>query len=181
MEQAGSAVDAPDERDGALVSAAASGDRGALARLYDRHAATLLAVGQRMLGGRREAEDLVHDVFLTAWREAPRYDAARGTVKAWLLINLRAGALDRHRGGFRTTQPLEAIPRVEEIERRAAAVPAHLDALPSEQRRALELGYFEGLSPSEIARRTGAPVGTVRSRVATALALLRARLAGGAR
>jgi RNA polymerase sigma-70 factor (ECF subfamily) len=179
MEQAGSAADPPDERDGALVSAAASGDRGALARLYDRHAATLLAVGQRMLGGRREAEDLVHDVFLIAWREAPRYDAARGTVKAWLLVNLRAGALDRHRGGFRTTQPLEAIPRLDERER----APAHraLDALPSEQRRVLELGYFEGLTSSEIARRTGAPVGTVRSRVATALAHLRDRLGGGAR
>ena len=171
--------------DTALVAAVAAGDRAALARLYDRYAPTLLAVGQRILGGRREAEDLVHDVFLEAWRQAASYDPARGTVRSWLLVRLRSRALDRHRASSGAPLPIDSVPRLEE---RAAggedpalapdrvAVRRALAALPSEQRAVLELGYFEGLSSSEIALRTGAPIGTVKSRVATALARLRAGL-----
>src|SRR5262245_50133881 len=103
-----------DERDTVLVAAVAAGDRGALARLYDRYAVTLLAVGQRILGGRREAEDLVHDVFLEAWRQASGYDPARGTVRAWLLVRLRSRALDRHRAASGAPVSIDSVGGIEE-------------------------------------------------------------------
>jgi RNA polymerase sigma-70 factor, ECF subfamily len=177
-----------EEADTALVAAIASGDRRALARLYDRYAATLLAIGQRLLGGRREAEDLVHDVFLEAWRQSLHYDPARGSVRAWLMVRLRSRALDRHRAASTAPVPMESAPRHEEratsgedpaLAPDRSAVRRALADLPSEQRAVLELGYFEGLSSSEIAHRTGAPIGTVKSRVATALARLRAGLNPG--
>jgi len=174
-----------EEPDSALVAAIAAGDRGAIARLYDRYAPALLAGGQRLLGRRREAEDLVHDVFLEAWRQAAGYDPARGTVRAWLFVRLRSRALDRHRAASWTPVPIDSARGFEEqaaigedpaLAPDRAAVRRALQALPSEQRAVLELGYFEGLSSSEIARRTGTPIGTVKSRVATALARLRAGL-----
>ena len=184
-----------DGSDGALVAAIAAGDRGALAGLYNRYAPALLAVGQRLLGGRREAEDLVHDVFLEAWRQSAGYDPARGTVRAWLLVRLRSRALDRHRAASGAPVSIDSADRYDErvaagedpaLAPDRAAVRRALETLPGEQRAVLELGYFEGLSSSEIARRTGAPIGTVKSRVATALARLRAGLdpqgvQGGAR
>lgn len=178
----------PEEGDAALVAGIAEGDRVALARLYNRYAPTLLAVGQRMLGGPREAEDLVHDVFIEAWRRASSYDPRRGSVRAWLLVRLRSRALDRRRA--RSGQPI-SIDSVARLEERAAegedpalapdraAVRRALETLSIEQRAVLELGYFQGLSTSEIALRTGAPIGTVKSRLATALARLRAGLNPG--
>lgn len=186
---------APDDEDVALVTAMAAGDRAGVARLYDRYASTLLAVGQRMLGSRREAEDLVQDVFLEAWQRADSYDPARGTVRSWLLVRLRSRALDRHRAAQRAPVSPDGNGQIEERAAEAedptlapdrAAVRRALETLSSEHRAVLELGYFEGLSSSEIALRTGAPIGTVKSRVATALARLRAGLdpdgaKGGAR
>ena len=181
-------ADRPEDCDTALVMAIAAGDRGALAQLYDRYAPTLLAVGHRMLGGGREAEDLVHDVFLEAWRQAGSYDPARGTVRAWLLVRLRSRALDRHRAASIAPVPVADVCQLEEraaagedpaLAPDRAAVRRALEALPREQRAVLELGYFHGLSSSEIALRTGAPIGTVKTRVATALAKLRAGLDPG--
>ncbi len=179
-----STVERREDGDTALVTAAAAGDRHAFARLYDRYAPTLLAVGRRMLGGRREAEDLVHDVFLEAWRRADGYDPSRGSVRAWLLVRLRSRAMDRHRAASGGPMPIDQLDeRAAEGEDPAlapdrAAVRRALERLPSEQRAVLELGYFHGLSSSEIAVRTGAPIGTVKSRAATGLARLRAGLAG---
>lgn len=182
---------APGHGDEALVIAIAGGDRGALARLYDRHAAILLAIGQRILGSPRDAEDLLHDVFLEAWRRAGTYDPARGTVRTWLLVRLRARALDRQRAAGAAPVSMEGTDPLEErvahredpllaVDR--AAVHRALQTLSSEQRTVLELGYFQGLSSAEIAARTGTPVGTVKSRLALALGRLRARLdVGGAK
>jgi RNA polymerase sigma-70 factor (ECF subfamily) len=186
---------APEDEDVALVIAMAAGDRAGLARLYDRHAPTLLAVGQRMLGGRREAEDLVHDVFIEAWRRADRYDPARGSVRAWLIVRLRSRALDRHRAALRSPASMDGGGRLDEqaaegedpaLAPDRTAVRRALETLSSDQRVVLELSYFQGLSSSEIALQTGTPLGTVKSRMATALARLRAGLnpdgtEGGAR
>jgi RNA polymerase sigma-70 factor (ECF subfamily) len=178
--------EAANRKDSALVRAMADGDRDALAHLYARFAASLLSVGLRILGERREAEDLLHDVFLEAWRNASRYEPARGTVRAWLLMRMRSRALDRKKSaGFSRSVPLEEGRAAERELARGdegafasdrQTVRRALEELPGEQRRVLELAYFEGLSSSEISARIAVPIGTVKSRVAAAMAKLRAGL-----
>ena len=175
------------ETDEALVRAVANGDTRALAALYDRHAPLMLGLARRIVGGKPEAEDIVHDVFVEAWRRAADYDAARGSVKAWLLLRTRSRAIDfRKSAGVSRTVPagdsawLATLidPRSEESEAPdRARLRAVLIALTAEQREVLVLGYFEGLSSSEIASKVGIPIGTVKSRVAAALTALRHALA----
>lgn len=172
--------------DGSLVRGMARGDRGALALLYDRHAPSMLALSQRIVGRGTEAEDVIHDVFLEAWRHSADYDPARGSVKAWLLLRTRSRSLDvqksarvsKQASGFddswltRLSDPgQDSSAGVE-----AARIRRVLVALPAEQREVLLLGYFEGLSSSEMAERIGVPIGTVKSRVAAALSALRRAL-----
>jgi RNA polymerase sigma-70 factor (ECF subfamily) len=139
----------------------------------------LLALGRRILGDRREAEDVLHDVFLEAWHKATDYDQERGTVRAWLLMRMRSRALDRRKAAAfarRVEEPTQDALGQEDLTLTPdrERVRRALNELPLEQRQVLELGYFEGLSSSEIAARLHAPVGTVKSRVAAALAKLRA-------
>jgi len=182
------------ESDEALVRAIANGDTRALAALYDRHAPLMLGLARRIALGIPEAEDIVHDVFVEAWRRAADYDENRGSVKAWLLLRTRSRAIDfRKSAGVARTVPtgdadwLTALadPRADgsEAPDRARLLRLLTD-LSDEQREVLYLGYFEGLSSSEIATRVGIPIGTVKSRVAAALQALRLVLAdqpGGAR
>jgi len=186
---------APNDDDATLVRAMANGDRDALAKLYDRYSPVLLAVATRILGERREAEDLIHDVFLEVWRQAADYDDSRGTVRAWILVRLRSRAIDRRKSaGATRVVSIETERVLDERESSGedpqlapdrAKLRRILATLPEDQRTVLELGYFEGLSSSEIATRIDAPIGTVKSRVAAALAKLRAGLAdlagGGSR
>lgn len=173
-----------DQEDVTFISGAAAGDRNSLAALYDRYAPALLAIGRRILGDRREAEDLLHDVFLEVWRHAGDYDAARGSVRAWLLMRMRSRALDRRKAAAFSRRADLPPPDVaadtsgedSTLGPDRQAVRRALEALPPEQRQVLELGYFEGLSSSEIAERVRAPIGTVKSRVAAALSKLRAGL-----
>ena len=173
--------------DEALVRAIATGDTRALAALYDRHAPLMLGLARRIVGGKPEAEDIVHDVFVEAWRRAADYDAQRGTVKAWLLLRTRSRAIDfRKSAGVARTVPagdgawLSTLMSPEGDGSEApdrSRVRRVLVALNDEQREVLLLGYFEGLSSSEIATRVGIPIGTVKSRVAAALSALRLALA----
>src|SRR5512139_2325625 len=82
------------EVDATLVAAMAKGDRDALSRLYARHSGLLLGLAMRIVRERREAEDLLHDVFLEAWRAARTFDPKRGRVRTWLAIRMRSRALD---------------------------------------------------------------------------------------
>jgi RNA polymerase sigma-70 factor (ECF subfamily) len=175
-----------EEPDIAVLRRLAAGEQAALGVLYDRHAGLLLALGVRIVGVRREAEDLVHDVFLEAWRHAGDYQAERGSVKTWLLLRMRSRCLDKVRShGFSRSTPLEHEPirsgAAERHERRldGARARALLEQLPQGQREVLELGYFEGLSFSEIALQLEIPIGTVKSRVAAAMTKLRAELGVG--
>lgn len=163
----------------------ARGDREALGQLYDRYASLLLATGRRILGSRREAEDLVHDVMMEAWKKSELYSPDRGTVRTWLLVRLRSRALDRCRRQRRFgTEPLTDEPGDEHAspqsdpdrgtERRRAVEAVR--ALPPRQREVLELAYFAGLSSSEIADTLKIPIGTVKSRTAAGLGKLRASL-----
>lgn len=182
-------LESNEQDDARLIAAMSSGDRHALASLYDRYASLLLAVATRILGERREAEDLVHDVLLEVWRQAADYNASRGSVRSWILVRLRSRALDRKKA-VSVTRVVAVDPEKLAEQREVPAedpslapdrktVRRALEALPDDQRTVLELGYFEGLSSSEIAARIDAPIGTVKSRVAAGLAKLRAGLAAG--
>lgn len=174
--------------DAALIAEAAHGEASALSTLYDRYAALMASVAQRILGDRELAEDLVHDVFMEAWRAAADYDPARGTVRTWLMVRLRSRALDRKRSAaFRREVATDRMPTTTDEGDTARALAEAPDAqvvrdalatLPEEQRAVLELAYFEGLTSSEIADRMGSPIGTVKSRTAAAMAKLRAALEG---
>ena len=173
--------------DAVLIEAVAAGDRDGLGRLYRRHAPALMAVGLRVLRTRREAEDVLHDVFLEVWRQAHDFDPRRGSVRTWMLMRMRSRALDRVKSaGYARVSSLDAEPR--QVASRAgdddpAAAVDHarlrraLGTLPAEQRAVLELGYFEGLSSQEMADRLAVPVGTVKSRVKAGLDKLRGELA----
>jgi RNA polymerase sigma-70 factor (ECF subfamily) len=163
-----------------LMAKIARGQQSSLGTLYDRHAGLLLGLLTRILGDSQEAEDLLHEVFLEVWERAADYDPARGTVRAWLVMRARSRALDRLRALGRTrTLPAEALP-AEAAPGPAPAdvmsVRAALDKLPPELRVLLELGYFGGMSSAEIAAHERLAIGTVKSRVARALAELRASL-----
>lgn len=177
------AVQAGADADIEVLRKVAGGDKQALGALYDRHSGVMLALGLRIVGVRREAEDLLHDVFLEAWRHAGDYDPKRGSVKTWLLLRMRSRCLDRVRShGFSRVEPLESEPvrqgTVERAERKLDGARAYalLEKLPAAQREVLELGYFEGLSFSEIASTLNIPIGTVKSRVSAAMEKLRADL-----
>jgi RNA polymerase sigma-70 factor (ECF subfamily) len=175
-----------DAEDEALVTAMAAGDRGALATLYERHAALLLGLALRIVREKREAEDLLHDVFLEAWRSAKDFDPKRGRVRTWLAIRMRSRALDLQKSArvSRNTGDGGLDLLVDEAE---GASPDHrrvrtaLAELGQDQRRVLELAYFEGLSCTEIAERVAIPVGTVKSRIAAGLDRLRSGLVSATR
>lgn len=174
---------ADDHEDVLLVRAIAGGDRQALAALYDRYASILLALALRIIRDRREAEDLLHDVFLEVWRSAKDYDLTRGRVRTWLIIRMRSRALDVTKSArvSRRSGDAEIIERMPADADVAGApdrqrVRAALAELSAEQRQVLELAYFEGQSCSEISDRIGIPIGTVKSRLAAALGKLRQTL-----
>lgn len=175
--------------DAALVARMVHGDRSAIASLYERHVSCLLALAQSLLRDRREAEDLIHDVFLEAWRHCADYSAERGSVRTWLSIRTRSRALDR----LKATRPRQTesadLERLEGA-RTAAEADAHallgdqhrlrqtLSQMPEAQQEVIVLGYFEGLSTTEMASRLGIPAGTVKSRTRAALSTLRNLLSG---
>jgi RNA polymerase sigma-70 factor (ECF subfamily) len=170
-----------------------AGDERALGLLYDRWEHTVRAMAVRMVTDSMEAEDVVEDVFWQAWRQAHRFDPARGGAGTWLLTIARSRALDRLRSMRRSQEEtgLDALVETgseqlasssfdphEEAERgeRSRIVREAMQALPPEQRQSLELAYFEGLSQTEIAERTGLPLGTVKTRMRLAIQKLREQL-----
>jgi RNA polymerase sigma-70 factor (ECF subfamily) len=172
------------ESDRDLINAAAGGDRAALARLYERHAARLLAAGVQTLRSREDAEDVLHDVFAQVWQDAGDYDAGRGSVLTWLLLRMRSRCLDRlRRAGAKAVaidasslEKITASPEDPSLGPDRRLVRRALVALPNDQRVALQLAYFQGLSGAEIAARLRAPLGTVKTRMALGIAKLRAAL-----
>jgi RNA polymerase sigma-70 factor, ECF subfamily len=178
----------PEDADAALVARMARGDRPALSALYARHASRVLALLVQILRDRAEAEDVLHDVFLEAWQKAATYAEERGTVGAWLSLRARSRAIDRRRSAPRTRSvPLEAVGLDGPID--PALDPARIQdhrrlgqafaVMSEDEQQVLVLGYFEGLSSSEIADKLKTPIGTVKSRTRSALQKLRAVLDAG--
>lgn len=171
-----------------LMQGVARRDPAALVALYDRHGRVAFALAFRVLDDAATAEEAVQDAFLQVWRRAASFDAARGgSVRSWLLTIVHNRAIDarRRRGRSRTDTGLEiaegalTAPDVWDDVARGLErdeVRVAVDALPEEQRRAVELAYFEGLTHREIAVRTGTPLGTVKGRLRLGLQRLRASL-----
>jgi len=172
--------------DAELIRAIARGDERAFARLYDLHSPILLGLLIRILKDRAEAEDTLQEVFLQIWQRASDFDEARGRPFTWIVTITRSRAIDRLRSQkSRARVALEtALSEMVVSPRRDAADDAiqseHNEAihralaeLPEEQRRALLLAYFEGLSQSEIAARLDEPLGTIKTRARSGLSKLR--------
>ncbi|MFY9748534.1 MAG: sigma-70 family RNA polymerase sigma factor [Acidobacteriaceae bacterium] len=179
---------APTQRvpDSALVERIMAGEEDALSALYDRYAGMLFAMLVRILKDTSAAEEVLQDLFLQLWRGASRFDSSRGSLPAWLLVIGRNRALSRLRRPERREileDPeefsLESVPSAGDLEDDAARTQlmqrlrGAMATLPPEQKEALELAYFEGMTQTEIAARTGSPLGTVKSRVRAAMQSLK--------
>lgn len=178
--------------DAQLAERIRAGQVEALGLLYDRHASVALATALRVVGKRDEAEDVVQDAFVAVWQKIDRYDAARGSLRGWIMTVVRNRAIDRVRAR-RTTVDIDDAdersllrtgpnPTWEDTLRRASGddVRAAMDALPDDQRRAVELAYFDGYTYREVAELTGVPIGTANGRLRLALGKLRDALGGTA-
>ena len=178
-----------DRADADLVHAIARGDERALASLYDRYSPILFGLLLRILKDRPEAEDVLQEVFLQIWQRASSFDAERGRPFTWLVTLARSRAIDRLRA-VRSRERTALASAAEAVEpladasddavrsEQGEAVRGALAAIPEEQRRALLLAYFEGLSQTEIAARLGQPLGTVKTRMRSGMMKLRELLRG---
>ena len=176
------------DADALLVRRMAAGDADALGAFYDRWAPQVQAAVLAIVRDRVDAEDVVEEAFWQAWRQAARFDGARGSVASWLLTIARSRAMDRSRALLRRREtavddamelasgapdPAEQAAASE----RRSAVAAALHGLPKPQREVIEMAYFGGLSQTEIAASLGQPLGTVKTRARLAMQKLRERLA----
>jgi len=168
----------PDEA--ALIGRIRAGDETAMADLYDRYSGIVYGVALRVLGNTTAAEDVLQEVFLQLWRNPQAFDADRGRLPAWLAVIARNRAIDH----------LRKRPPEDDIEDLAISTGVNLEnttaqrlavdkvrgvlaQLPAEQRRLLELAFFEGMTHSEIAAKTGEALGTIKTRIRTGLLALR--------
>jgi RNA polymerase sigma factor (sigma-70 family) len=173
--------------DEALLSLVAGSDDRALAELYDRFGRVAYGLALRILRDEALAQDAVQDAFLAVWRSADRFLAERAKASTWILTLVHRRAVDLvRREDRRHGEPLESAPEPAtsvSLEEEAAlgfqrkVVREALLRLPAEQREALELGYYGGLTQSELAERLHQPLGTIKSRMFTGLARLRELLA----
>jgi RNA polymerase sigma factor (sigma-70 family) len=173
--------------DEALISLVASSDDGALAELYDRFGRVAYGLALRILRDEALAQDAVQEAFLALWHSADRFLAERAKASTWILTLVHRRSVDLvRREDRRRGEPLERAPEAattstaeDEValgfQRRV--VQEALRRLPAEQREALELGYYGGLTQSELAERLGQPLGTIKSRMFAGLTQLRDLLA----
>lgn len=173
--------------DQALVHAIAGGDQEALRTLNQRYGQALAAVAGRILDDKADAEEVAADVLWQVWRQAVVFDPARGSVGAWLMTLVRSRAIDRLRARNVRLRPLTGSSSVAEVpdatfDLQAAQtrnlVAAALKNLGENERAVLELAYYSDLSQSAIAAKTGLPLGTVKSRIRSALIKLKEALRG---
>ena len=181
--------------DSQLVSRMAVGEDAALGDLYDRYGRTVYALALAIVREPADAEEVVVDAFGQAWRSAASFDAARGSVGAWLATIARTRALDTVRARGRRARAHERAALLSDegvaapiaaagsdpsraVERGEARrlVSLALAALSGPQRIAIELAYFEGLSQSEIAERLSEPLGTIKTRIRSGMEKLRSLL-----
>ncbi|HKQ71431.1 MAG TPA: sigma-70 family RNA polymerase sigma factor [Polyangiaceae bacterium] len=179
------------DEDEKLLRRIAAGDPRALETFYGQVSGRCMAVALRLLKDRGEAEDVVQETFLDVWKRARQFEPGRGGAAAWVITMTRNRAIDRLRAKGTSARAAEGA-RAEPIDDTAPAplelteqrrdrerVLAALGALPAEQRRVIELAYFEGLTQSEIAQNIDEPLGTIKTRVRLAMAKLADLLGAG--
>jgi len=170
------------DQDSSFLHRIADGDESALTALYDQWSGRVHTIAFWILKDADDAEDVVEETFWQVWRTAGRFDRARASAAAWLSMIARSRSLDRLRArrrqlertaealqGFTIAvepEPVETTPKLAQA----------LDALPPEQREALQLAFFAGLSHAEIAARTAQPLGTIKTRIRLAMEKLRLTL-----
>ena len=170
-------------RDANLVSAIRSGNEQAIGELYDLYSSLVYSVALRVLGDTGAAEDVLQEVFMQLWRNPQAFDSSRGSLPAWLSVIARNRAIDSLRKRRPETDWSDVVLSFEsdlagEAERRRAIQKVRdiLNGMPTTQRSALEMAFFEGLTHSEIAEKLGDPLGTVKTRIRTGLLALRQAL-----
>jgi len=155
-----------------------------MAELYDRYSSIVYSVALRVLQDTGTAEDVLQDTFMMLWRNPGAFDASRGNMAAWLAVIARNRAIDCLRRRRPESDMEGVVVSVEpdlvshaERSRAMEKVRGVLEAMPGTQRSVLEMAYFEGLTHTEIAEKTGEPLGTIKTRIRTGLLLLRKSLA----
>ncbi len=171
---------APVTDDGRLLQRVRQGDQSAMAEIFDRYGRAVYSVALRILKDTGHAEDVMQEIFLQIWRNSDSFVQGRGSLGAWLVVVARNRSIDL----LRRRKPVDSVDDVilassgnlaSEVEHHAMMekVQKVLKDLPAEQQRSMELAFFEGLSHSEIAEKTGDPLGTVKTRIRLALITLR--------
>lgn len=176
-----SGTQAPNKQDeAALIERIRAGDEAAMAEMYDRYSGIVYGVALRVLGNASAAEDVLQEVFLQLWRNPLAFDANRGKLPVWLAVIARNRAIDHLR-----RRPIEddiaelpistGVNLEDESAQRLAVekIRGALGRLPAEQRRALEMAFFEGMTHTEIAGKTGEPLGTIKTRIRAGLLAVR--------
>ena len=168
------------EDDATLLGLVRRGDEQAMASLFDRYSKVVYSVALRVLRDPASAEDVLQEVFMQIWRSPDGFIATRGSLGGWLAVVSRNRSID----ALRRKRPTEAVDEIalaspfnlaEESERTVMIEKARevIVLLPAEQRKTLEMAFFDGLTHSEIAEMTGDPLGTVKTRIRSALLTLR--------
>jgi RNA polymerase sigma-70 factor (ECF subfamily) len=158
-------------------------EQQAMAEIFDRYAGLVYSVALRVLNDSGHAEDVMQEIFFQLWRNPDSFSSARGSLGAWLLVVARNRAID-HLRQRRSVEPVDEVivassTNLENEAQRSIIiqrVQGIIGDLPKEQQQSLQMAFFEGLSHSEIAEKTGQPLGTVKTRIRSALTSLRKRL-----
>jgi RNA polymerase sigma-70 factor (ECF subfamily) len=166
--------------DAALLAAIQSGGQDAMAKFFERYASMVYSVALRVLKDAGDAEDVVQEIFVQVWKNPGAFVSGRGSLGGWLVVVARNRAIDALRRR-RPSDPIElfALPSSTDLANEAERsvlmekICTALQTLPMEQKKSVELAFFEGLSHSEIAQKTGDPLGTVKTRIRLALITLR--------
>jgi len=170
----------PGHEDAALLARVQRGDEQAMAMLFDRYSKIVYSVALRVLRDAASAEDILQEIFMQIWRNPAGFVTTRGSLGGWLAVVTRNRSIDT----LRRKKPTEQVEEMQlpaagnladESERNLMMEKARvvIAQLPAEQRKTLEMAFFDGLTHSEIAEMTGDPLGTVKTRIRSALLTLR--------
>jgi RNA polymerase sigma-70 factor (ECF subfamily) len=179
---AGTRSDAGDDM--RLVARIRAGDQQALSELYDRYSNVVYGVALRILQDTGAAEDILQDIFLQLWRKPDAFDSSRGSLAAWLAVIARHRSIDRLRqrrpeSDIEDCVIVSATDLRDETERSLVIekVRIVMNEMSADQRTAMEMAFFQGLTHTEIAEETGEPLGTIKTRIRSGLQMLRTRFA----